>query len=92
MSVKIINQIPSDDLILNLNCNGEKTKLHVSSEAFEDYYNITDSDSATEKLKQQEDLTAKLFIYLSTQESTGRLMAKYDFLTVTSLQNVIGAK
>ena len=92
MSVKIIQQEPSDDLIMALDCNGTKCGLHIAVEAFEDYYGITDTTTKEQISQFQESLTAGVFVYISNEESRGRLKAKYQFLTQPSLVKIIGSQ
>ena len=92
MSVKILNQFPSEDFIAELECMGFRSDLRISREAIEDYYGIESLSDHSNKQKLQENVVAKVLVYISDQESKGRLKEQYQFLTSPVLTQAIGAK
>ena len=92
MSIDYKGMRGEDPVKFQYDFDGRLILVTVSREAIEDYYGIESLSDHSNKQKLQENVVAKVLVYISDQESKGRLKEQYQFLTSPVLTQAIGAK
>lgn len=90
MSVKILRQFPTEAFVAQIDCNGESVRVEISREAVEDYFGVESIEGHPNKSKMEEDLVAKVFVYIDEKSSRGPVPKNYIISTVSQLNQIIG--